>query len=57
MTTPTDRAFNEWLRVELRARRMSQRQLAQRSGVAHSTISRARAVTDPVSPTGRCACR
>jgi transcriptional regulator with XRE-family HTH domain len=40
MTTQTGRAFNDWLRMELKARRMSQRQLAQRSGVAHSTISR-----------------
>lgn len=34
------RPFNEWLRVQLRAKRMSQRQLAHRSGVDHSTISR-----------------
>jgi transcriptional regulator with XRE-family HTH domain len=34
------RVFNEWLRARLRARGMSQRQLAERSGVAHSTISR-----------------
>jgi transcriptional regulator with XRE-family HTH domain len=40
MTTQNGRAFNDWLRMELKARRMSQRQLAQRSGVAHSTISR-----------------
>jgi len=32
--------FNEWLRTELKVRRMSQRQLAQRSGVDHSSISR-----------------
>jgi transcriptional regulator with XRE-family HTH domain len=32
--------FHEWLQDELKARRMSQRQLAQRSGVDHSSISR-----------------
>jgi transcriptional regulator with XRE-family HTH domain len=32
--------FNQWLHVQLRARRMTQRQLAQMSGVDHSTISR-----------------
>jgi transcriptional regulator with XRE-family HTH domain len=32
--------FNLWLRRQLRARRMSQRQLAYLSGVNHSTISR-----------------
>ena len=40
MTTHASRPFNEWLRAELKARRMSQRQLAERSGVDHSTISR-----------------
>jgi transcriptional regulator with XRE-family HTH domain len=34
------RTFNEWLQVQLKARKLSQRQLAQRSGVDHSTISR-----------------
>jgi transcriptional regulator with XRE-family HTH domain len=34
------RAFNEWLRAQLKAKKMSQRQLAQQSGVDHSTISR-----------------
>jgi transcriptional regulator with XRE-family HTH domain len=34
------RAFNQWLRVQLKARNLSQRQLAQKSGVDHSTISR-----------------
>jgi transcriptional regulator with XRE-family HTH domain len=33
-------AFNEWLQSALKARRMSQRQLARRSGVDHSSISR-----------------
>ena len=33
-------SFAEWLRLELRAHRMSVRQLALRSGVDHSTISR-----------------
>jgi len=32
--------FDEWLRTQLRVRRMSQRQLAHLSGVDHSTISR-----------------
>lgn len=40
MTTQNGRAFNEWLRAQLKAKRMSQRQLAQQSGVDHSTISR-----------------
>lgn len=34
------RAFNEWLRAQLKAKKMSQRQLAQQAGVDHSTISR-----------------
>jgi transcriptional regulator with XRE-family HTH domain len=34
------RPFSEWLRAQLRAKKMSQRQLAQQSGVDHSTISR-----------------
>ncbi|MEO8462668.1 MAG: helix-turn-helix transcriptional regulator [Chloroflexota bacterium] len=34
------RDFNSWLKIQLKARRLSQRQLAQRSGVDHSTISR-----------------
>lgn len=33
-------SFSEWLRTQLKARRMSQRLLAERSGVDHSTISR-----------------
>ena len=40
MTTNNGRAFNEWLRGQLKAKKMSQRQLAQQSGVDHSTISR-----------------
>jgi transcriptional regulator with XRE-family HTH domain len=40
MTTENGRAFNEWLRAQLKAKKMSQRQLAQQSGVDHSTISR-----------------
>lgn len=35
-----DRGFNQWLQAQLRARRLTQRQLAQLSGVDHSTISR-----------------
>jgi transcriptional regulator with XRE-family HTH domain len=33
-------SFDEWLRSRLKAMRMSQRQLALRSGVDHSSISR-----------------
>jgi transcriptional regulator with XRE-family HTH domain len=40
MTSKNGRAFNEWLRAQLKAKKMSQRQLAQQSGVDHSTISR-----------------
>jgi len=40
MTMHNGRAFNEWLRAQLKAKKMSQRQLAQQSGVDHSTISR-----------------
>ncbi len=40
MTEQNGRPFNEWLRAQLKAKRMSQRQLAQASGVDHSTISR-----------------
>ena len=40
MTTDNGGAFNEWLRAQLKAKKMSQRQLAQQSGVDHSTISR-----------------
>ena len=40
MTTQNGRAFNEWLRSQLKIKKMSQRQLAQQSGVDHSTISR-----------------
>jgi transcriptional regulator with XRE-family HTH domain len=40
MAGQTGRAFNEWLRAQLKAKKMSQRQLAQQSGVDHSTISR-----------------
>ena len=40
MTTQNGRAFNEWLQAQLKVKKMSQRQLAQQSGVDHSTISR-----------------
>jgi transcriptional regulator with XRE-family HTH domain len=33
-------AFNRWLQGQLRARKLTQRQLAQKSGVDHSTVSR-----------------
>lgn len=39
-STTSGRAFNQWLQVQLRARKLTQRQLAQKSGVDHSTISR-----------------
>ncbi len=34
------RTFGEWLGAQLKARRLTQRQLARKSGVDHSTISR-----------------
>src|SRR5512143_353156 len=40
MSVQNGRAFNDWLRTQLKAKKMSQRQLAQQSGVDHSTISR-----------------
>ena len=40
MTGQNGRAFNEWLSAQLKVKKMSQRQLAQQSGVDHSTISR-----------------
>ena len=40
MSVQNPRAFNEWLRAQLKAKKMSQRQLALQSGVDHSTISR-----------------
>lgn len=40
MSVRSGRAFNEWLRTQLKVKKMSQRQLAQQSGVDHSTISR-----------------
>ncbi len=40
MSMPNGSPFSEWLRIRLKARKMSQRQLAERSGLNHSTISR-----------------
>ncbi len=40
MTVQTPRSFNNWLRGQLKEKKMSQRQLALQSGVDHSTISR-----------------
>jgi transcriptional regulator with XRE-family HTH domain len=41
MGSPNPRpAFNKWLQAQLRAKRLTQRQLAQKSGVDHSTVSR-----------------
>jgi transcriptional regulator with XRE-family HTH domain len=40
MTFQTPRSFNNWLRGQLKEKKMSQRQLALQSGVDHSTISR-----------------
>lgn len=39
-TRTAPRTFNQWLRAQLKARKLTQRQLAQKSGVDHSTISR-----------------
>ncbi len=36
----TGTSFNRWLEVQLKARRLTQRQLAHKSGVNHSTVSR-----------------
>jgi transcriptional regulator with XRE-family HTH domain len=33
-------SYGEWLRVQMRARRMTQRRLAQLTGIDHSSISR-----------------
>jgi transcriptional regulator with XRE-family HTH domain len=35
-----DQSYREWLKIQMRRRRMSQRQLAQQAGIDHSTISR-----------------
>lgn len=40
MSTGSELGFGPWLHRELQAKRMSQRQLAEHSGVDHSTISR-----------------
>lgn len=40
MITPDEGQFSDWLDTQLRARRMSLRQLADRSGVNVSTVSR-----------------
>ncbi|MEX0709737.1 MAG: helix-turn-helix domain-containing protein [Chloroflexota bacterium] len=40
MTLQTPQSFNNWLRGQLKEKKMSQRQLALQSGVDHSTISR-----------------
>ena len=40
MTLQTPQTFNNWLRGQLKEKKMSQRQLALQSGVDHSTISR-----------------
>ncbi len=37
---PNGSPFSQWLRIRLKARKMSQRQLGERSGISHSTISR-----------------
>lgn len=39
-TNASPGTFNAWLQGQLRARRLTQRQLAQKTGVDHSTISR-----------------
>jgi transcriptional regulator with XRE-family HTH domain len=40
LTRSGPREFNTWLQLQLKARKLTQRQLAQKSGVDHSTISR-----------------
>jgi len=40
VSMPNGSPFSEWLRIRLKARKMSQRQVAERSGIHHSTISR-----------------
>ncbi|HEY2944984.1 MAG TPA: helix-turn-helix transcriptional regulator [Vicinamibacteria bacterium] len=40
MSEPDDQQFRDWLRMKLRARGMSIRLLAQRSGTSASTVSR-----------------
>jgi len=40
VTVENGSSFDAWLRTRLKRRRLSQRQLAERSGVNHSTISR-----------------
>jgi hypothetical protein len=35
---PAGTSFNRWLEVQLKARRLTQRQLAHKSGVNHSTV-------------------
>jgi transcriptional regulator with XRE-family HTH domain len=42
-------AFVDWLRLEMRHRRISQRMLAARAGISHSTVSRM--LKDERSPT------
>jgi transcriptional regulator with XRE-family HTH domain len=39
-TSTGGRTFSHWLSVHLKARKLTQRQLARKSGVNHSTISR-----------------
>ena len=39
-TSSSARTFNNWLRSQLQVRQLTQRQLAHKSGVDHSTISR-----------------
>jgi transcriptional regulator with XRE-family HTH domain len=40
MTASEPSRFSDWVRAQLKARRMTHRQLAERAGVHHSTISR-----------------
>ena len=40
LTSSTAGTFNTWLQSQLHARKLTQRQLAHKSGVDHSTISR-----------------
>lgn len=49
----SDEPYGAWLTRRLKAQRMTQRQLASRTGVNHSTISRLAAGREPMYHTAR----
>ena len=51
MADESDANFDGWLRERMQARRMSQRQLARRAGIHHSTVSRLLRGADPTLAT------